>query len=67
VADDLLVLAAGVHQRIRQDRHPLEGLVVVDRSGQADDIGRSPTRVEGHGAEGIAEDVANGLAFPSFV
>jgi hypothetical protein len=36
----------------------VEGLLVVDRVRQADDIGRSPTRVEGHRAEGVAEDVA---------
>ena len=59
--NDLLLLAAGVHERIGQDRHPLEGLIVVDRPGEADNVGRSPTRVEGHGAEGVAEDVANKL------
>ncbi len=58
VRNDLLSLAAGVHQRVGEDRHALERLVVIDRLCEADYVGGAPTWVEGDRAEGIAENLA---------
>ena len=33
MAQDGLVLAAGVHQRVGEDRHSFEGAIVVDTAG----------------------------------
>src|SRR5262245_57856781 len=52
VSDYLLLLTARVHEGIGKNRHALEGLVVVDGLCEANDVGSSPPRVEGHGAEG---------------
>jgi len=51
-------LAAGDLQRVGQDRHPVEGAVVMNRECEDDGGGRESFRVEGDGAEGVAEDVA---------
>jgi hypothetical protein len=48
-------------QGVGQDRQLVEGPVVVDGLGEVEDGGRSPGRVEGHGAEGVAEDVSEKL------
>jgi len=58
MVDDLFVIATGVHQGIRKDRHAVEGAVFVDGLGDFDDVGREPARIERDGAEGVAEDVA---------
>jgi len=58
MADDLFVLATGIHQCIGKYRHTLEGFVFVDSASDIDDVGGSPTGVKRHGAEGVAEDVA---------
>jgi hypothetical protein len=58
VGEDVRVVAAGVFEGIGQDRHAVEGTVVVDAASERDDGGREPGGIDGDGPEGIAEDVA---------
>ncbi len=56
--DEGFVIAAGVHQGVTEDWHSFENSFVVNRAGQVEDGGGEPARIERHGAEGVAEDVA---------
>src|SRR5262249_46391526 len=58
VMRDVVVIAAGIHQSVGEDRHALEGVLLVDGVGQIDDRGCKPARIERDGAEGVAEDTA---------
>jgi hypothetical protein len=54
------VLAPSLFEGIRQNRKPVEGPLLVDAVGHlANDavIPGQPNRLEGGGAEGVAEDV----------
>ena len=58
VVKDVRIGAAGVFERVAEDGHPVEGPAVVDGLCQRDDGGRLPGGIDGDGAEGVAEDVA---------
>ena len=47
------VVAAGIHQGVRQDRQPLERLLGVDRPRQLADVRINPPRVEEGGGEPV--------------
>ena len=65
MANDLLVFATGIHQRIGKDWHSLEGFVFVDAASHIDDVGGSQTGVEGDGAEGVKESGRRHLRSPA--
>src|SRR4051812_43248989 len=58
VVEDVFVVATGVLKCIGEDRHPVKGTLLVDVFGKSDDGGSQPRRVDGDGAEGVAEDVS---------
>ena len=49
VADHLLVVAAGVHQGVGQDRHAVKCPVLVDAASECNDIVLTPIRLEQDG------------------
>src|SRR5262249_31616754 len=60
VVEDGLVGAAGILQGIGQDRHPVEGTVVVNGLGNLGDravVPGEPGRVEGDGMKWVAHDL----------
>ena len=57
MGDDFLTVATGIHQGIGKNGHSVEGSFLVNGVGYIDDGGCEPTRVDGDGAEGVAEDV----------
>jgi hypothetical protein len=46
MGDHLVAVATGVHQGVGQDRHAVEGSVVVDRLGEIDDGGSEPAEID---------------------
>src|SRR6266550_4381172 len=62
MGQDDLVITSGVHERVRQEREPIEGVVVVGPSGQAERVIRAPPGVEGDGAERIGDHFADKLS-----
>ena len=42
MVEDVGIIAACIHQRIRKDWHSLEGVILINRSGQVDDCGTQP-------------------------
>src|SRR5262249_5965709 len=58
VVESVGVGPPGVLQYVGQDRQTVERPVRVDASRQSHDGGREPGRVNGDGAERVAEDVA---------
>ncbi len=62
VAQDVLVVAPGVLQCIREDGHAIEGTVDVNRLREGDHGGRSPLGGERDWAERIAEDFSHQIA-----
>jgi len=58
VAQDVGVVAAGVFERIGQNRHPVERTLRVDGRRERNDRFASPSRVEGDGTERIASNAA---------
>ena len=61
VLDDLVAIAAGVHQGVGEDWHVLESALIVNGARQVENGGRLPARIERHGAEGIANNLVNSL------
>ena len=61
VGEYVVVGAAGVLKCIRQNRHPVEGAVVVDaaRQRQREHVSRKPCGIERRRAERVPEDVAD--------
>lgn len=57
--EDRRIIAAGVHEGIGEDRHAVEGTVLVDAARDPDGVRGSPARVEGNGSEGVREEVAD--------
>src|SRR5207248_1321344 len=53
-----LVRAAGVLQRVGQDRHPVERPLVVDAAGQRQNVPREPRSLGRDRTERVAGDVA---------
>src|SRR4051794_30422345 len=61
VCQDVGVIAAGLLQRVGEDRHQVEAPLVVDRAGQlfgGAAVPRPPRRIDPDGAERVAEDFA---------
>src|SRR6266508_248415 len=58
VGKDVLVRAAGVLKGVGEDRHAVEGALLVDAASQREHVGGQPCGVERDGAEGVPEDVA---------
>ena len=56
-AQDILIIAASVHEGIGENRHLVERTTLIDRLGEIDDVWAEPARVEGDGAKGIAKNV----------
>jgi hypothetical protein len=56
VGQDVGVVATCVFQGVGQDRHQVEGSLIVDRLGEGNDRRSEPSAVESDGAEAIAED-----------
>ena len=52
VIQDFFIVATSVLKGICQDRHSVEGLLLVNASGQGEDGGGKPGGVEDYGAEG---------------
>ena len=67
--DEAVAVALGVQAAGRLglsgSEEAVEGALVVDALSEGESCGRSPVGIEGHGAEGVAEDVAEygGLLF----
>src|SRR4051794_6024168 len=64
VIQDVSVVAAGVDQRVGQDRHAVEGAVLIDPASELDDeavVPGEPARSDGDRAERVAGDVAEYL------
>src|SRR5262249_18322749 len=59
MVEDVAVSAAGVFQRVGQDRHAVEGAFLVDRRGETGEIAGLPGGIDDHGAEGVAEDITD--------
>lgn len=59
VLQNVGICAAGFFQRVGQDRQVLKAAFVVDRPGEGDGGWSAPSWIEGHGAEGVAEDVTH--------
>jgi hypothetical protein len=57
VVEHVGVVAPGVLEGVGQDRQPVEGTVGVDAFGEGEDGGREPRRIDGHGPEGVPEDI----------
>jgi hypothetical protein len=57
VVQHVLGIATGFFERISENRHPLESLLVVDLLGNGFHCGREPGRVKGDRSKGVAEDV----------
>src|SRR5262249_32753653 len=56
MVEDVRVLATGILQRIRQNRHRREVAGFVHTLSQRENRGRAPRRIADHGPEWIAED-----------
>jgi hypothetical protein len=56
------ILAPGLFEGIGQDGHVLETPLLVQGPGQLHDGRRSPSRVDGDGAEGVAEEITEQVA-----
>ena len=59
VGEHVVMVAAGVLKCFGQNRHPVEGAVVVDALRQQKHIRREPRGVERRRAERVPEDVAD--------
>src|SRR5262245_38259109 len=59
VVQDVGVVAPGLFEGVRENRHPVERPLGVDAVGERDDRFGEPTGIEGDGAEGVAEDLSN--------
>src|SRR5262249_31237750 len=57
VGEDVLALAPGVLEGIRENRHGGEVSALVHLAGDRKDGGREPRGLNGHRAEGVAENV----------
>ena len=57
MGQDVGVVAPSILERVREDRHPVEGLLFVDSLGECEDIRSEPSRIDRHGAERIAEHI----------
>ncbi len=62
--EDVVVIAARVLDRVRENRHPVERTVLVDAFCERDDGGREPSGIERHGAEGVADAFAQKERYP---
>src|SRR4026208_2226404 len=58
MSDNRFVFATRIHERIGEDRHSLEDLLVVDCPRQSNYVRRSSTRLEVGYSKRIAKDVA---------
>src|SRR5262249_3823612 len=58
VLQEVGVRAAGVFERVGQDRQVVEGSLSVDRMSDGNNRGDLPGGVNADGPEGVAEDVA---------
>jgi hypothetical protein len=61
MGEHIRVVATGFLQRVGQDWQAAERAIGVDAVGEREDRGRAPARIDGDGAEGIAEDVSDEL------
>src|SRR5262249_2400638 len=64
---DVGIVAAGLFQRVAENRHALEGPPVVDSLGEGDDVGGAPNRIDGHGTERVAENVTEESSLPGSI
>src|SRR5437660_4357321 len=62
VREDIVAVAAGVLQRVRQNRHRAELARLVHGAREGNRGIRAPLRGEGYGAERVPEDVAQEIA-----
>jgi hypothetical protein len=65
VTEDAGVVATRVFKCVGQPRHEIKGPSFVDLFGKGDHAGRPPCRIEGHGTEGVAEEVSEEVALGS--
>ena len=63
VVEDVAIGAAGVFQRVGEDRQAVEGAVIVDGLGNGRGSRITPRGVERSGAKGIAQHVAKTIGF----